>query len=39
MTDYVVEPDGTITFNPDPEDYERIRDEERDLLWDGGDSS
>ena len=32
MADYLVEPDGTISWDPTEEDFERVRDEEHDLL-------
>lgn len=32
MTTYVCEPDGTICYDPTPEDYERIKEEERELV-------
>jgi len=31
MTPYIVNPDGTVTFCPTPEDYAYVQDEERDL--------
>jgi hypothetical protein len=31
MPEYVIEPDGTITFDPGPDDYARIAECEREL--------
>jgi len=34
MRPYVVNPDGTVTFDPTPEDYLVLQEEERDLQSD-----